>query len=297
MSSAEDRAIEDPAYRESRLPLIEDLEAIRESADIPKVAGWLKAQFDSGALNPLADKQTIELLRAQNETFDQMAQKIHELSGKEDFGLVPDIESFCQLKQPYRGADGKDRNPLPKFVPVHMMPFLTGMQRNYEEWLLERPEHTNEKKRPGLIVESAFRSDYYQLGICIKEILRQGADTALKAVSLPVMSEHADPDTCAIDFVGIGDRDGAPIPFEQTLEFRWLVLEEENCINFAFWPSYSPDPHDPLAPMGTRGIIVEPWHFRFTMDSEVALDLMRSNRVRESFATRAEHIGNTALQH
>ncbi len=286
----------------SREEIIAKIDSLTADDDFRTEAlEWLQQQFESGAYYPLTGRAELEGLLESNPQAAELFNLIGRLTPHE-LREVPDASEFIKLDQEYVGADGKVRRPIAKYIPKSMAPALAQMQDDYKDFLGKYKEagdigdYIGEHGRPGLIVLSGFRSDYYQFGVIVRDILTNGSEHAFKTAALPGSSQHGDPVNCAVDFTTIGDRDGRntkpngeTVNFEDTIEFQWLL---KNCTKYGFWLSYGPNPDDPMASIGFDGIVPESWHYQYLGSPEAAEESMHKRRVVEAFKARAQVLGN-----
>jgi hypothetical protein len=256
--------------------------------------------MDSGQLNPLADAKSIDGITEKYPEVGELLARIRSLNPDATYKEVPPIGEFDIFDEHYVGADGKIRKPNPKYIPKHVAVFFRSMQKSYLKFLELHPEHVGEHGRPGLIPLSGYRSDYYQLAVMAKNMLTKGVDYTLTSMKLPGdNSDHANFIECGIDITTIGDKDGGQkhpdgrqIDLIETIEGQWLV---KNAPSFGFFHPYPPDIDNPLAAVGREGIIPEPWHIKFVMDSEVAADRSYAIKSQESFRRLLSALGGSAL--
>jgi len=206
---------------------------------------------------------------------------------------VPSSDYFYEIPgRRYKGADGKERKTLPKFIPIHIHAQL-------ESLLLTSTTVINAKKpasdptRPGLIIDSAYRSPWYQAIVIARNIHKYGIPGAFTYVTLPGYSQHSDEKHTAVDFTVIGDAQGLitsdpltgkpnnVLGFEHSLEFEYLL---QNAPNHGFWLPYHPNPSDPQSNTTALGIVFEPWHWQYV--GENATSLMKKHLVYESVLAR-----------
>jgi hypothetical protein len=260
--------------------IIQTLECDEKERVIEEAAAYVSGEMNTGAYNALADSHAILQIRKSHASSDKVFGGILALTGKEDLGDVHSHEDFVTVNETYRGADGKIRHPLPKYVPKHIWPYFDEMRRKYHENV---GIDFGDYPRPGLIIQSAYRSPQYQMGVMVRTMAERGVRQALSSVALPGVSQHANYENCAIDINNIGDRygrtkhgDQSPVDFSETIEFDWLMDEAPK---HAFWFSYYPD-NQRISGVGSDGIIVEPWHVQF---NEGAESLMSEKHVRSLF--------------
>lgn len=217
----------------------------------------------------------------------------------EQHSYVPPREHFHEIvAHSYMGADGKERNTLPKFVPTHMSAPLESLMKASSE-AIKSLQAPGDPARPGLTVDSGYRSPWYQTMVITRMIDKYGLPDAFKYVALAKESQHSNAEEPAVDFMIIGDRNGqrAVDPatglydeissFEQSIEFDYLL---ENAPNQGFWLPYHPNPSDPMSNMSKTGIVFEPWHWQYVGDS--AKDLMEQNKVYHSVMVRKQSRNN-----
>jgi LAS superfamily LD-carboxypeptidase LdcB len=240
-----------------------------------------------GHINPLIDG--LSLARVVNEkeqpNAEWLLKLVFELSGKNwesvkenAFGVIPSRDEFVGLKQQYKAPNGKEYNLLEKYLPKHIAEVLKLMQADYLEFL-NRQSNIKIKPRPGLIIQSGFRSNYYQASVFARLVAEKGLDYALKFSMLPGRSQHADFKNMAVDINSMGNEDGEETGFQNTLEFKWLL---ENAKKFGFWFPYFPNPNDLSKEVGQDGVAVEPWHIQYLGVDEARM-LMSENKVKELF--------------
>ncbi|MES2135205.1 MAG: D-alanyl-D-alanine carboxypeptidase family protein [Patescibacteria group bacterium] len=272
---------------EIRRPKTERIIALFESDEkdgiIAEASSHIKAKMDEGVYMSLANRNDMKRLQRENSAVDTVFNRILALTGLRDFGDVHPPKDFEIIDAPYRGADGKTRRPLPKYVPKHILPSLTKMQNAYDADL-EKYWDVGAYKRPGLILQSAYRSPYYQIGIFARTILERGIRKTLQSVALPGTSQHANYEHCAFDINNIGDSygktkraDGRDIGFEETMEFDWLL---KHAPSFGFWLPFFPNRTYLQSTTGGDGVLVEPWHIQYTPN---AGKRMSENRVPDLF--------------
>lgn len=108
----------------------------------------------------------------------------------------------------------------------------------------------------GILSGSSYRSPAYQAGIFLTHTRRldYNFDDTLKAVALPMNSEHSDLEHPAFDVIAknIPAEHHSYNDFEKTPEFAWMVA---HAALFGFALSY-PEGND-------TGLVFEPWHWRF----------------------------------
>ena len=121
-----------------------------------------------------------------------------------------------------------------------------------------------------IIVDSAFRSGYYQQMILDKLISEKGNE-AYKLIALPGASEHQT--GLAVDFAiyenGIYNDDIK----EEDKEAIWL---KDNAWKYGFILRYPKGKED------ITGFNFEPWHYRF-VGLELALELYQTNQTLEEY--------------
>lgn len=121
-----------------------------------------------------------------------------------------------------------------------------------------------------LIVDSAYRSGFYQKLILDNEIKLKGSD-AYKLVALPGASEHQT--GLAIDFAYYKDGVYSDEVLESDKEAIWL---KENAYKYGFILRYPKGKED------ITGFNFEPWHYRF-VGLELALELYHTNQTLEEY--------------
>ena len=117
----------------------------------------------------------------------------------EVFTHVPPIERFTSLPEiSYKGADGNNYRRLVKYVPVHIAEHLHDLSNSCNEYItLYTP--AGAPKRPGLIVQSGYRSPWYQAIVMLRVIEQYGsANEALRHVTISGQSQHSDPKKTAL---------------------------------------------------------------------------------------------------
>ncbi len=274
--------------------ILEKLEAISSSDKNKEISEKIRKLMESKALYPLTNREQLEAAMATDPDIAELFGLVMELSGRSDYGEIPGPEGFTVIDEPYRGANGKDYHPLPKYLPNHIVPYLHQMQVGFKEFLDEHPEYVGPNGRPGLVVMSGFRSHYYQVAIFARSILNSGLDRTLASAMLPGgISDHANYDNCGIDWTNIGNQDGAPNPNQEidlmdTVEFAWL-LEHSAEYGFAFpYPPKIDNPADKLSP---SGVLIEPWHVKFVGNSETISGMYQEMHTVEAFKARASLLG------
>lgn len=256
---------------------------------VEEAAYCLDVCIEKGALSPVSGESAWGSILRKYASVSEVHMLIGALSGIKAFEAVPPVRDFQMIDAPYIGPDQKERYPLPKFIPLHIVPDLSRMQAAYKEFLAS-PYNKNLPERPGLIIESGYRSPYYQMGLFIRFLKSCGISGTFERIALPGISQHADYERCAVDFTSMGDsqgnkrtKNGREIDFSETLEGAWLI---KNAPRFGFWTPYFPDPRDVSKTTGRDGILVEPWHFQYV--GREAESLMRTNRIPELFQARSE---------
>ena len=256
---------------------------------IAEAALSVESATENQSLTPLSNQKDWCSFVQDHPAVHEISALFSEIAGTHNWGTVPSRDAFVTIDTSYLGADGKKRRPLPKFVPRHIAGNLFDMQKAYAEFL-ETSHSTPLAPRPGLIVQSGYRSPYYQAGLFIGSLNFWGTEDTLRRFMLPGASQHADYEKCALDFISIGnslgqmqDKQGRGIDFSMTLEGSWLL---KNAAQFGFWAPYFPDPKNVSKPTGADGVLVEPWHFQYV--GKDAQDLMRVNRVSQLFRERNE---------
>ena len=251
-------------------------------------AEHIKSRIEDKSFSPLANYSHMDKLMKECTETNQAFTQVLVLGGRDIFKEIPTEKNFTVFAAPYVGPNGKKRQPLPKYVPNHIVPRINKMQRAYLKFL-DKHYDSALPKRPGFIVQSGYRSPFYQAGLQIRVIKEKGIGHALKSTMPPGASQHADYDHCAIDFCNLGDeygkakrQDGTHIGFERTMEFLWLL---ENGSDYGFWLPYYPNPSNVLNETGADGVLVEPWHFQFKENAE---ELMNKNNVIDLFLARLE---------
>lgn len=251
-------------------------------------------------LYPLSNATCVEEIEREHIEVAELFSLIKRLSSNKDFGEVPSIDQFDIIHEPYKGADGRERFPKPKYVPKQLSNPLKRMQEKFQKYLDDNPSLKGEHGRPGLVVQSAYRSHYYQLGIMARTMASKGLDYALSSVMVPgEISDHANYNNCALDIMVIGnergqvfDDQGQEIDPTATLEMQWII---ENAPNFGFYHPYPPKLEDPLSSTGPKDILVEPWHIKYAFDSDVAADQGDKVHSQEAFKKRALLLGSWML--
>ncbi len=265
-----------------------------------KVDSVLLDLMNRDVLNPLSDADCIETIENEHPEVAELFSLIKRLSANKDFGEVPSIDQFDIIHEPYKGADGRERYPKPKFIPKHLSTPIKRMQEKFQKYLDDNPSLKGEHGRPGLVIQSAYRSHYYQLGIMARTMASKGLDYALSSVMVPgEVSDHANYNNCAVDIMVIGDQrgrvfddEGREIDPSTTLEMQWII---QNAPNYGFYHPYPPKLEDPIGATGPKDILVEPWHIKFAFDSEVAADEGDKVHSREAFKKRAAMLGTWML--
>jgi len=108
----------------------------------------------------------------------------------------------------------------------------------------------------GLLIESSYRSDAYQVLVFLTVLIAYEFDLKKTAqrVAVPGYSQHSTPSKLALDLM---TEKGVPqesdlMAFEQTEEYAWL---REHAHEHHFYLSYPKDNKD--------GVMFEPWHWQF----------------------------------
>ncbi|MCA9348699.1 D-alanyl-D-alanine carboxypeptidase family protein [Candidatus Saccharibacteria bacterium] len=221
----------------------------------------------------------------------------------EIFADVPPDAAFAEIQQAYVGADGKYRQPNTKFMPRHTYSDLLSLQANCNQYIVEQISIRNWPERPGIIIDSGYRSPSYQAITLLRAIVEYGLGDALKRCSVPGSSQHSDYRHPAVDFMIIGDQFGKLLlnpqtgyrdnvaSFEQSLEFEALLKFGPDC---GYWLPYHPNPDNPLSTISHAGIIYEPWHWQYLGNPEEAHRRMVENQVYESIAARKQALAKVA---
>lgn len=240
---------------------------------------------NSGSVNPLVDGSSLASLVQDKPNAEWLLKLVFELSGKNwesvkenGYGEIPNADQFIPLVQEYKGPNGKDYKLPAKFIPEHIAKVFSSMQAEYLKFLSQQQDGKI-KARPGLIVQSGFRSHYYQASVFARLVAEKGLDHALKFSMLPGKSQHADFNNMALDINSMGDIDGKEKEFQETTEFTWLL---ENAEQFGFWFPYHPNSKDVNSNIGLDGVAVEPWHVQFLGVNE-AKKLMSQNNIKNLF--------------
>ncbi|MBT3181933.1 MAG: hypothetical protein HN337_05420 [Deltaproteobacteria bacterium] len=113
------------------------------------------------------------------------------------------------------------------------------------------------KEKVSLKINSAYRSDGYQIFLILSSIRKNGycLSKALALVALPKNSEHVCTDRLAIDF---GNASTGKAVSEDSKEYRWL---EENASKYGFKQTYTKT--------NMSGIDFEPWHWCYHINQQL----------------------------
>lgn len=266
-------------------PALDAISLHKQQGVYEKASAHIKNGLDQRILTPIATRNDFLTLIRQSPEAEIAANDIFLLAGGKEFPDVPPLEDFFVINEPYTGADGIIRKPLPKYVPKTSHPHLLAMQEAYKRFLAE----SGNVNRPGLIVESGYRSPYYQVGLMIREMTAADPYEVLERLMIPGKSQHENYIHGAVDIMNVGDGQGVledpkdnKVGFENTQEFMWLL---NNSFKFGFWLPYFPDTHDLLKPTDKDGVLIEPWHFQYHEDAQ---RLTEQYKVREAFLERKD---------
>ena len=224
---------------------------------------------DNGVLSPLTSGDDLRAVAREENviayTFDLVRQHLSLTSL--DLGEAVDPANFTIIDQTYLGPNGNEYHPLPKYLPHHVAEAFIEMNDAYSRYMAETDLFRDKPPRPGLIVQSGFRSPAYQFAVMVKKIGQIGVDKTANVMTRPGASQHHDQINTAVDINSLGDWHGKriypnsdPRGFEMTPEFDWLL---DNSPQFGFWLPYHPNPASPTTDISASGVAVEPWHLRY----------------------------------
>lgn len=184
----------------------------------------------------------------------------------------PTNAQFAAIEQTYVGADGHLRHPNIKFYPLHAYTALLELQDACNRFIQTYVEDNAWPTRPGIIIDSGYRSPSYQAIAFLRTLAERGLDDTLNRVALPRYSQHGDYKQPALDITIIGDKFGKRIhdsathlpdstaTFERSVEFEALM---HHGADFGFWLPFYPNPTNPQSGLSPSGIIYEPWHWQY----------------------------------
>lgn len=220
----------------------------------------------------------------------------------EVFTHVPNKDFFTVYpEEPYVGPNGRAYKRLTKYFPEHATADLNALIAAANETIAENTPD-GDPVRPGLLIDSGYRSPWYQTVIILRMMAKYGINEAFNYASLAGRSQHSDPMKPAVDFAVMGDAHGTRvidpdtgkpddnISFENSLEFYALL---EHGPAHGFWLPYHPNPADPLSPISPAGIKVEFWHWQY-VGREIAAKLMALHGVYEAATARKTLRSNQA---
>lgn len=216
------------------------------------------------------------------------------LDTQEVFTLVPEKDFFTTFpEQPYSGPNGRNYKRLTKYFPEHATADLNALIAAANHTIaIHTPD--GDPVRPGLLIDSGYRSPWYQTIIILRMMAKYGIDEAFNYASLAGRSQHSDPNKPAVDFAVMGDANGNRvvdpttgkpddnISFENSLEFEAVLKHGPSQ---GFWLPYHPNPADPLSPISPAGIKVEFWHWQH-VGVDKAIELMAIHGVYEAIEAR-----------
>lgn len=267
-------------------------------AEITDANNWITARLPENVRSPVYTvDETISML-SEHPYAVRIVGDLLNLEGPETNGdRLPDPPAdalFSEVSQSYVGADGKLRNPNTKFFPRHAYTSFLGLQQDCNKYIEEQVAANGWSARPGIIMDSGYRSPSYQALTLLRTIAERGLDDALQRAALAGRSQHNDYEHPAFDAMIIGDEHGVRMTderglpdntasFEQSLEFEAMMQFGPE---HGYWLPFHPDPDNPTSGVSPSGIIFEPWHWQYVGSPEEAKRLMAENRVYEAVAAR-----------
>ena len=192
------------------------------------------------------------------------------------FRTVPDEDQFLILRQHNIGPDGVEHTSLPKYAPKTIANDVLALQAHSQQYMTWLSDTLGVPPRPGILIESAFRSDPYQVVTRVLAAALHGGRYMLAYTAAPGESQHGDYSHPAVDVLYMGgwhgederSQYGESDAFLRTPEAAYLA---QFAAQYHLRRPYAPDLGDPTGAASRGDIAVESWHFQYDPDAEVTI--------------------------